>query len=139
MEFTLCGVSTVRPGSSESSRPFCTGEGLPLEEGSVYYLPSEFFSRAKLSLAPVTAGSLTLLLTVLNPVTLRRLLHKVGSPIHGSLRKLQTALSSLQALEIDPQLETPVSVAIPAGFDLLTLDVEHTVKTKVMALRQLLQ
>ena len=28
---------------------------------------------------------------------------------------------------------------MPAGFDLLTLNVEHTVKTKVMALRQLLQ
>ena len=74
----------------------------PLEEGSVYYLPSEFFSRAKLSLAPVTTGCLTLLLTILNPVTLRRLLHKVGGPVHGSLRKLQTALSSLQALESDP-------------------------------------
>ena len=42
----------------------------PLEEGRVYYLPSEVFSRAKLSLALVTTGSLTLLLTVLNPVTL---------------------------------------------------------------------
>ena len=94
----------------------------PLEEGSVYYLPSEVFSRAKLSLAPVTTGSLTLVLTVLNPVTLRRLLHKVGGPVHGSLRKLQTALSSLQALESDPQLETPVSVAMPAGFDLLALN-----------------
>ena len=28
---------------------------------------------------------------------------------------------------------------VPAGFDLLTLDVEHTIKTKVVVLRQLLQ
>ena len=33
----------------------------------------------------------------------------------------------------------PVSTAMPTKFDLLTLNVEHTVKTKVMALRQLLQ
>ena len=72
-----------------------------LEEGRVYYLPSEIFSRAKLSLAPVTTGSLTLLLTVLNLVTLRRLLHKFGGPVHGSLRQLQVALSSLQTLEND--------------------------------------
>ena len=55
------------------------------------------------------------------------------------LRQLQTALSSLQALESDPRPETPVSVAMPAGSDLLTLNVEHTVTTKVMALRQLIQ
>ena len=36
---------------------------LPLEEGRVYYLPSEVFSGAKLNLAPVTTGSLNLLLT----------------------------------------------------------------------------
>ena len=29
-------------------------------------------------------------------------------------------------------------MAMPVGFDLLTLNVEHTVKTNVMALRQLL-
>ena len=110
----------------------------PFEEGSVYF-PSEVFSRAKLSLALITTGSLTLMLTVHNPVTLRRLPRKVGGPVHGSLRKLQTALSSLHALESHRQLETPVSVAMPAGFDLLTPNVEHTVKTKVMALRQLLQ
>ena len=118
---------------------FARDRVFPLEEGSVYYLPSEFFSRAQLSLAPVTTGSLTLLLTVLNPVTLRRLLHKVRGPVHGSLRNFQMALSSLQALESDPQPKTQVSVAMPTGFDLLTLNVEHTVKTKVMALRQLLQ
>ena len=109
-----------------------------LEEGRVYYLPSEVFSRAKLSLAPVTTGSLTLLLTVLNPVTLRRLLHKLGGPVHGSVRKLRVALSSLQTLENDSHWESPVCAAMPAGFYLLTLNVEHTVKTKVMALRQLL-
>ena len=67
---------------------FARERAFPSEEGSVYYLPSEVFSRAKLILAPVTRGFLTLLLTVLNPVTLRRLLHKVGGPVHGSLRKL---------------------------------------------------
>ena len=112
---------------------------LSSEVGSVYYLPFEGISRAKLGFAPVTTGSLPLLLTVLNVVTLRRLLHSVGGPVHGSLRRLQTALSSLWTPESDPHLETPASVTMPAGFDLLTLFVEHTVKTKVMALRQLLQ
>ena len=111
----------------------------PLEEGSVYCLPSEVFSRGKLSLPPVTTGSLTLLLTVLNPVTLRRLLHKIGGPVQGYLRKLHTTLFSLRALESDPQLETRVSVAMPSGFDLLILNVEHTVETKVIASRQLVQ
>ena len=104
----------------------------------MYYLPSEVFSRAKLNLAPVTTGSLTLLLTVLNPVTLWRLLRGLGGPIHGSLRQLQTTSSSLQALESDCHLVAPVSVAMPARFDLLTLNVEDTIKTKVMALRQLI-
>ena len=111
----------------------------PLEEGRVYYLPSKVFSRAKLSLAPVTTGSLTLLLTLLNPVTLRRLLHRLGGPVYVSLRQLQMASSSLQTLESDPHLIAPVSVAMPAGFELLILNVEHTIKTKVMALRQLIQ
>ena len=57
----------------------------PLEEGRVYYLPFEVFSRAKLNMAPVTIGSLTLLLRVLNLVTLRRFLHKLSGPVHGSL------------------------------------------------------
>ena len=92
---------------------------------------SYLFSRA--------TGSLTLLLTLLTPVTLRRLLHKAGGPVYGSLRKLQPALSSLQVLNSDPQLETPVSVAMPRGFDLLKLNVEHEVTTKRMALRQLQQ
>ena len=60
----------------------------PLEEERVYYLPSKVFSRAKLSLAPVTTGSLTLLLTVLNPVSLWCLLYRLGGPVHGSLRQL---------------------------------------------------
>ena len=54
----------------------------------MYYLPSEFFARARLNFALVTTGSLTLLLTVLNPVTHRRLLQRVEGPIHGSLSKL---------------------------------------------------
>ena len=118
---------------------FARERTFPLEEGRVYYLPSEVFSRARLSLAPVTTGSLTLLLTVLNPVTLRRLLRKLGGPVHGSLRQLQVALSSLQALENDSHRECSIPATMPAGFDLLTLNVEHTVKTKVFTLRQLLQ
>ena len=47
---------------------FVRERAFPLEEGRVYYLPSEVFSRAKPGLAPVTTGSLTLLLTVLTPV-----------------------------------------------------------------------
>ena len=74
---------------------FARERAFPLEEGRVYYLPSEVFFRAKLCLALVTTGSLTLLLTVLNRVTLRRLLHRLGGLVYGSLRKLQTALSSL--------------------------------------------
>ena len=109
----------------------------PLEAGCVYYLPSEVF--AQLSFTPVTTGSLTLLLTVLNPVTPRRLVQRVEGPIHGSLSKLQSALSSLQALEQDPDLGATASVSMPAGFGLLTLNVEHTTKTKVRALQQLLQ
>ena len=59
--------------------------------------------------------------------------------MHASLRQLQMALSSLQTLENDSQRESPVPAAMPAGFDLITLNVEHTVNTKVVALRQLLQ
>ena len=103
----------------------------------MYYLPSKVFSRAKLSLAPVTTGSLTLALTNLNLVTLWRFLHRLGGPIHGSARQLQTALSSLQTWESDSHLVASVSARMPAGFDLLMLNVEHTIKTKVMALRQL--
>ena len=105
----------------------------------MYYLPSEVFSRVKLSLAPVTTRSLTLVLTVLNPVTLRRLLQKSGGPVHGSPRQLQVALSSLHILENDFHRESPVPAAMTAGFDLLTLNVEHIIKTKVTAFRQLLQ
>ena len=78
-------------------------------------------------------------MTVPNPVTLRRLLQKLGGPVHGSFRELQGALSSLQTLENDSHREGAVPAAMPAGFDLLTLNVEHTVKTKVVALMQLLQ
>ena len=110
-----------------------------LEEGRVYYLPYEVSSRAKLSLAPVTTGSLTLVLTVLYLVTLRRLWHRLGGPVHGSVRQLQVGLSSLQTLENYSHLVAPVPTPMPAGFDLLTLNVEHTVKTKVIGLRHLLQ
>ena len=105
----------------------------------MYYLPSRVFARARLSFAPVTTGSLTLLLMVFNPVTLQRLLRKVVGPVSGSLRKLQAALSSLQDLEQSPDLGPVSSMEMLAGFDLLTLNVEHTVKTKIVALRQLLQ
>ena len=88
---------------------------------------------------PVTTGCLTLLLTDLNLVTLRRLLRKVSDQVSGSLRKLQMALSPLQDLEHSPGLEPVAPMEAPTGFDLLTLNVEHTVKTKVVALRQLLQ
>ena len=56
--------------------------------------------------------------------------------MHGSLRQLQVPLSSLQSLEKDSHRESPVPAAMPAGFDLLTLNMEHTVKTKAMASRQ---
>ena len=84
-------------GQAVSSLQDCFAQErvFPLEEGTVYYLPSQAFSRAKLSLALVTTGSLTLVLAVLNPVTIRCLLQKVGGPVHRYLRKLQTALSSL--------------------------------------------
>ena len=59
---------------------FAQERTIPLEEGRVYYLPYEVFSGAKLSLAPVTTGSPTLLSTVLNPVTLRCLLQKLEGP-----------------------------------------------------------
>ena len=42
-------------------------------------------------------------------------------------------------LENDSHWESLVPAAMPAGFDLLTLNVEHTMKTKVVALWQLLQ
>ena len=88
--YQLFGQAVVRlPDRFAQERVF------PLEEGRVYYLPFEVFSSAKLSLAPVTTGSLTLLLTVLNPVPLRHLLHRLGGPVHGSLHQLQVALSSL--------------------------------------------
>ena len=84
-------------------------------------------------------GSLTLLLTVLNPMTLRRLLRKVQSPVRRSLGKLQTTLTSLHELEVGLSFESVTPECLLAGFDLLTLNVEHTIKTKIVALRQLLQ
>ena len=51
----------------------------------------------------------------------------------------QIALSSLRDLEHSTGLEPAIPVDAPADFDLLTLNVEHTIKTKVVALRQLLQ
>ena len=59
--------------------------------------------------------------------------------MHGSLRQLQVASSHLQTLENDSHRESPVLAAMPAGFDLLTLNVENTINPKVVALRQLLQ
>ena len=88
---------------------------------------------------PSLQGLSDLLLTVLNRVTLRRLLRKVSGPVSGSIRKLQVALSSLQDLEQSPSSEPVIPVDALAGFDLLTLNVEHTMKTKVVALRHLLQ
>ena len=111
---------------------FAEERAFRLEEGRVYYLSSIFLSGAKLSPAPVTTGSPTILLAVLNPVTLRRLLHKLGGPVHGSLRQLQVAFSSLQTLENDSHQVCPVSAAMPAGFDLPTPNVENTAKTKVV-------
>ena len=49
---------------------FARERTFPLEERRVYYLPSEVFSRAKLSLAPVTTGSLTLPMTVITRLPL---------------------------------------------------------------------
>ena len=83
---------------------------IPLEEGSVYYLPSEVFSRAKLSLAPITTGSLTLLLTVLNLITLRCLLHKPGGPLHGSLCLL--LLESTEIKHPAPLLDTSTATGM---------------------------
>ena len=93
-----------------------------------------------------------MLLTVLNPVTLQRFPQKVGDPVTGSptfrrsLRKLHVALSSVRDLERNADSERVASVDALAGFHLLTLNVEHTVrnvehtvKIKVVALRQLLQ
>ena len=100
---------------------FAREQVFPLELDCVYHLPSGVFAQAGLSFVPVTTGSVTLLLTVLNLVTLLR---KVGDPVSGFLCKLQAAWSPMEA---------------PAGFDLLTLNVERTVKTKVVALRRLLQ
>ena len=58
--------------------------------------------------------------------------------MHGSLRQLQVASSSLETLEKVSHQKSPVPAAMLAGFDLLTLNVEHNVKTKVVAFRQLL-
>ena len=66
-------------------------------------------------------------------MTLRRLLRS------GSLRKLQTALTFLHELEVGSSPKSVAPKCLCAGFGLLTLDVEHTVKTKVVALRQLFQ
>ena len=109
-----------------------------LEPERVYHLPLGVFTRAWLSFAPVTTLSLTLLLTVFNPVTLQRVMRKVVGPVCGSLRKLKVALSSLQDLEQSSDLGPAPSIEMPASFDLLTLNVEHTVKTKVVALRRVL-
>ena len=72
-------------------------------------------------------------------VTLRRLLRKVHCPVSGSLRKLQTAVTSLHELEVGPNFESVAPECPSAGFDFVALNVEHTIKTKIVALRQLLQ
>ena len=116
------------------------GEGVfPSESGRVYHFPPDVFVRARLSFTPVSRGSLTPLLTVINPLTLRRLLRKEEGPVAGSLRKLQTTLTSLRELEVVPNFEGVAPEWQSTGFDLLTLIVEHMIKTKVVTTRQLLE
>ena len=99
VEFTLRNVPLVWTGCGTSARPLRKGTSVPLGVYHVYYLPLGVFARARLNFVPIATVSLTLLLTVLNPMTLRRLLRKLSAPISGSLRKLHIALSSLEDLE----------------------------------------
>ena len=103
-----------------------------------YYLPPEIFAREGLGFVPIPIGFLTLLLTFLIPLTLRRFLKAVQSPISGSLRRLQATLANLAELEVDISLEVAYPVRSSAAFGLPTVNVAHTVKTKGVALRQLL-
>ena len=111
----------------------------PLKFGSVHYLPAEVFACSKLTFSSVTTGSLTLLLTVLKPRALQRLFRTVEGPVHGPLHTLQEALRSLQDLQDALDRDGVTVHDIPAGFDFLTANVQHTVQTKLVALRQLLQ
>ena len=101
--------------------------------------PPEIFACKRLNFAPVTMGSLTLLLTVLDPMGLAGLLQKVQSLISGPLRKLQSAMASLQELEGSHAPESVIPKCPSTAFDLLTLNVEQTMKTKVVALCQMVQ
>ena len=92
----------------------------PLGPVRMYYIPSGVFAQARLSFVLATTGSLTLLLKVFHPVTLWRLLQKVVAQVSRCLRKLQV-----------PCLPYTVSsMEMRTGLDLLTLNVEHTVRTK---------
>ena len=90
----------------------------PLEQGRVYYLPFEAFSTAKPSLAPGTTGSLTLLLTVLNPLNFRctpsrRWCHPAIPPPRRGFARAQEStngnrrLSQIVALASLPFLRLP--------------------------------
>ena len=75
---------------------------------------------------------------MLNPRTLRPF-HGVARPVTGPLQTLQHAISALHALDSNSSAESVVTRDVAAGFDFLTLNVQHTVKTKLVELRQPLQ
>ena len=134
MEFSLCGVPIIWASHGTFTSSFCGIACFSVRVQLCVLLSPKFFARARLSFAPVTTGFFTLLLT-----TLGRLLRKVQNPVSGSLRKLQTTLPSLLELELGLAAKSMAPKCPLAGFNLVTLNVEHLIKTKVVALGQLLQ
>ena len=89
MVYQLFGQATAHLG-----RHGVGEQTFPVQSRRVYYLPPEVFARERLGFAPVTTGSLALLLNVLSLVTLRRFVRRVQSPISRSLPRLQAALAN---------------------------------------------
>ena len=98
-----------------------------LHLGSVYDLRPDVFARKRRCFARVTMGSLTVLLTVLNPITFRQFPRRVPRRINGSFCRLQTSLSNLTEREIDASLKITAEKSPVTAFGVLTVTLEHTV------------
>ena len=130
----MCGVPSIGPSQGILTSPFYGKVCLSVIVWECYPPPKKIFHEHGSVLAPITTGS-----PMLPVMVLQRLLRRVQSPVTGSFRNLQTTLACLHEFELRLGPQSVAPECRSSGFDSLTLRVEHTVKTKVVALRQLLQ